>query len=370
MDGRYSKIALGAALLTALVAPAGAAHAVTVNRCLARKISNVGASLATRARCYAKDASNPNAERLASCLAKTSAKFTGNGTPSRGAFASAEQRPPCVTTGDQSVFDTAIAAYAAALDGQVANPGTSSRCDGAKLECVARYVNAIGRCASRAASGAGIVDDACLAKAAAHLSNGANGCVDKAEAPGNDCSATGDVESLAAGADQFVVDSLCELDPTAPGCPGGPPLPTATPTPVRTPTPTPTSTTAPSNDAAQICVDRINQFRATVSLPPLARWTGAETCVDGQALADSQSGTPHSAFGQCTEWAQNECPGWWGPPESMIGSCLQAMWNEGPGSNYATHGHYINMTNPSYTKVACGFTETTNGAVWATQDFR
>ena len=54
----------------------------------------------------------------------------------------------------------------------------------------------------------------------------------------------------------------------------------------------------------------------------------------------------------------------------MIGNCLQAMWNEGPGSNFATHGHYINMTSHSYTKVACGFAVLANGTVWAAQDFQ
>ena len=54
----------------------------------------------------------------------------------------------------------------------------------------------------------------------------------------------------------------------------------------------------------------------------------------------------------------------------MIGSCLQAMWNEGPGTNFATHGHYINMTSTTYTKVACGFAVRSNGTVWAAQDFQ
>jgi hypothetical protein len=136
-------------------------------------------------------------------------------------------------------------------------------------------------------------------------------------------------------------------------------------------TPTPTVTPSPDpNDPAQICVDQINLHRASIGLGPLARWTAGEVCVSGESLHDSQTGTPHSAFGQCSEWAQNECPGWPGTPAQMIPSCLQAMWNEGPGQDYSTHGHYINMTNPSYTKVACGFAIATNGSVWAAQDFQ
>jgi hypothetical protein len=126
----------------------------------------------------------------------------------------------------------------------------------------------------------------------------------------------------------------------------------------------------PFEAAAQLCVDTINQYRATLSLPPLARWSGNEICVGTEAQKDAEAMTAHSAFGSCGESAQNECPGWPGPPDQMIGSCLQMMWDEGPGADYQKHGHYINMSNPSYTKVACGFyviPGTTT--VWAAQDF-
>ena len=42
---------------------------------------------------------------------------------------------------------------------------------------------------------------------------------------------------------------------------------------------------------------------------------------------------------------------------------------EGPGEPFSDHGHYINMTNESYTKVACGFYTTPGGAVWSVQNF-
>jgi hypothetical protein len=46
------------------------------------------------------------------------------------------------------------------------------------------------------------------------------------------------------------------------------------------------------------------------------------------------------------------------------------MWAEGPGTDYSMHGHYINMSNPQYTKVACGYYTTAKGQVWAAQDFK
>src|SRR5258708_5519502 len=91
--------------------------------------------------------------------------------------------------------------------------------------------------------------------------------------------------------------------------------------------------------AEQLCVDTINNYRATLGLPAYARCNAKGSCADGQAQSDSQSGVAHGAFGQCPEFAQNECPGWPGPPSSMIPSCLQMMWNEGPGTDFSKHGH-------------------------------
>ena len=126
---------------------------------------------------------------------------------------------------------------------------------------------------------------------------------------------------------------------------------------------------AGDGSAEQLCVDTINQYRATLGLPAYQRWSAEESCADGQAQSDSQSGTAHGAFGKCGESAQNECPGWPGPPGTMIPQCLAMMWAEGPGTDFTTHGHYINMSSTQYTKVACGFYTLPDGSVWAVQDF-
>lgn len=123
-------------------------------------------------------------------------------------------------------------------------------------------------------------------------------------------------------------------------------------------------------DNAQRCVDAINNYRASIRLPPLARWVWSESCAGGQAQNGAQTGQPHGAFGRCSERAQNVCPGWAGPADRMIQPCIQSEWLEGPGYDYMTHGHYLNMTNPAYTKVACGFFTAPNGQVWAVQDFQ
>jgi Cysteine-rich secretory protein family len=121
------------------------------------------------------------------------------------------------------------------------------------------------------------------------------------------------------------------------------------------------------------CVARINQLRRDCQcLPPLTRWKGGEQCARKHAKYDSKRGI-HGGFhnGICKPegLAQNECPGW--PSKSgIIEGCLQAMWDEGPGKRFSKHGHYINMSNPSYERVACGFAKSADGDIWSVQNFR
>jgi hypothetical protein len=128
---------------------------------------------------------------------------------------------------------------------------------------------------------------------------------------------------------------------------------------------------SPTEVAAQLCVDTINMYRATLGLAPYARWSvDMETCASSEALSDSQSNRAHGAFGMCTENAQDECPGWGGSLTSVVTGCLKQMWAEGPGTDFSTHGHYINMSSSKYTRVACGFASTPTGQIWATQNFK
>ncbi len=127
----------------------------------------------------------------------------------------------------------------------------------------------------------------------------------------------------------------------------------------------------PLGAARAQCVQLINMYRGTLSppSPPLTQASLAnETCVDGQAKADFTANTPHSAFGQCNESAQDECPGWPGPPASINTGCLAQMWAEGPPPA-GQDNHWLNMENPQYTQVACGFYQTPSGDWWTTQDF-
>jgi hypothetical protein len=145
---------------------------------------------------------------------------------------------------------------------------------------------------------------------------------------------------------------------------------------------------ASTGDIRQDCVNRVNQFRtACACLKPLARWTAGEACADMDAQYDAMKQVAHGgAMANICNWgsAQDECPG--DPSnQSVIGQCLQAMWSEGPppagttvaqcespqmlATCYEAHGHFINMSNPAATGVACGFYTTSTGAVWAVQNF-
>ena len=130
--------------------------------------------------------------------------------------------------------------------------------------------------------------------------------------------------------------------------------------------------------ASQLCVSTINNYRATLNLRPLARWVGGEQMAAADALADSRSGVPHSAIdayyntqeGMFTSIAQNECPGWPGPLSEVVTRCTADMWAEGPGQDYQAHGHFINMSNPASTEVACGFATAADGKLWLVQNLR
>jgi len=121
------------------------------------------------------------------------------------------------------------------------------------------------------------------------------------------------------------------------------------------------------------CVARINQLRWVCQcLRPLGRWKGGEACANKHAKYDSKRGI-HAGFngGICRPegLAQNECPAW--PSKSgVVEGCLQAMWDEGPGKRFSKHGHYVNMSNPSYERVACGFAKGADGKTWSVQNFR
>lgn len=122
-------------------------------------------------------------------------------------------------------------------------------------------------------------------------------------------------------------------------------------------------------EARTRCVDRVNELRASKGKGPIPRLASAESCADGQAKSDSETGKAHGAFNACANqvknWhgiAQNECPNY-PSVEATLKGCIDMMWAEGPGG-----GHYDNMMGDS-THMACGFYTTPQGKVWQVQDY-
>ena len=134
-----------------------------------------------------------------------------------------------------------------------------------------------------------------------------------------------------------------------------------------------------SLNAKQFCVSETNRYRAMNQKPALAENTALETYADTGANVDYTSNSPHSHFsstqGGGIAFAENECPGhsgWHLPPggdmNMLVGQCVAAFYAEGPGSDYSTHGHYINMMG-AYAKLGCGIFEAANGDVTIIQDY-
>lgn len=146
------------------------------------------------------------------------------------------------------------------------------------------------------------------------------------------------------------------------------PRPATYASPNATPLPGPANTTRYATER-RLCVEETNRYRAQLNLAPLTQRFDQEACADEDARGDAATGKAHGGSGNCHFKAQNECPGWPGAEASVVTSCLKMMFNEGPGEPYIEHGHYINMTRPHYTGVACGVYRHSDGKLWVVQNF-
>jgi hypothetical protein len=117
----------------------------------------------------------------------------------------------------------------------------------------------------------------------------------------------------------------------------------------------------PNATPKQFCVQETNRYRAMNGKPALTESMQLETFADTGAMVDF-NGSPHQHFmstnGGGIAFAENECPHWnlgqsGGDMKSLVGMCIAAFYSEGPGTDYSTHGHYINMMGP-YATLGCG----------------
>ena len=126
------------------------------------------------------------------------------------------------------------------------------------------------------------------------------------------------------------------------------------------------------------CLDKINEYRATENLKPLALADDEkQACTDNQAAADLLSNKAHGHFGDCGESAQNSGPNfstsWQKSATEVSDNYLKMMWEDEKAlvlsgardpdkkEDYPYIGHYLNMKNTRYTKVACGMVLSADG---------
>ncbi len=135
------------------------------------------------------------------------------------------------------------------------------------------------------------------------------------------------------------------------------------------------------------CLAKINEYRATENLKPLTLAAQEkQTCADKQSADDLKSSKAHGHFGDCGEFAQNSGPNfsgnWQKNATAVAEYYLKMMWEDekalvtsgerdpNKSEDYPYIGHYLNMKNTSYTKVACGITLSSDGKTgWFNVDF-
>ena len=129
------------------------------------------------------------------------------------------------------------------------------------------------------------------------------------------------------------------------------------------------------------CLAKINEYRATEDLKPLTLASEEkQTCADKQSADDLKTNEAHGHFGDCGEFAQNSGPNfsgnWQKNATAVAEYYLKMMWEDEKAkaekgvTEYAQIGHYLNMKNTSYTKVACGITLSEDGKKgWFNVDF-
>lgn len=134
------------------------------------------------------------------------------------------------------------------------------------------------------------------------------------------------------------------------------------------------------------CLAKINEYRATEGMKPLALASDEkQTCADKQSADDLAKNSAHGHFKACGEWAQNSGPNFstsWQKNASAVAEYyLDMMWDEKKlvesgerdpdnGDDFSYIGHYLNMKNSGATTVACGIALSADGKTgWFNVDF-
>jgi len=135
------------------------------------------------------------------------------------------------------------------------------------------------------------------------------------------------------------------------------------------------------------CLKLANEYRATEEVAPLELADDEkQLCTINQAAADMADNKAHGHFKECGEWAQNSGPNfstsWRTNATAAVQYYIKSMWEDEKAlvtsgqrdpnkkEDYPDIGHYLNMRNASYTKVACGIAISADGTKgWFNMNF-
>lgn len=171
--------------------------------CAAAKFKASGKNAAAKAGCHSKAFKSGTAVDPA-CLTKAEGKHAG-------AYAKAEAKGDCLTTGDETELAAAVDVLVADLVGLLGPSMVSqSKCSAAKIKASGKKAAGKAGCHSKAAKAGVGVDSACLGKAEAKHAS----AYVKAESKG-DCFSTGDEVTAEASVDLFVAGLVALLGPSS-----------------------------------------------------------------------------------------------------------------------------------------------------------
>jgi hypothetical protein len=126
------------------------------------------------------------------------------------------------------------------------------------------------------------------------------------------------------------------------------------------------------------CLRLANEYRATEGVAPLVLADDSvQLCTIRQAAADLAENTPHGHTKMCGIGAQNSGPNfsttWKTSATEAVKYYIKMMWEDEKAlvtsgerdpdkdEDYKFIGHYLNMRNSAYTKLACGIAISEDG---------
>jgi hypothetical protein len=171
--------------------------------CAGAKLKATGKAAGARVTCHAKAAQKGIAADPA-CLAKADTKLTD-------AFARAEAKGGCATTGDVDDIDGSLDSRVGGIVAALRPVATANRCAAAKLKATGKEAKTELACHAKATGRGLAVDPECLAKAEARLV----AAFARAEA-NPPCLTTGDAADVDGLVDDLADDAVAALVPVTP----------------------------------------------------------------------------------------------------------------------------------------------------------